>query len=266
MTLANLFDVSAILIVLGAIFIYFGKIIADTKVEKYEKTDLIISGLLFVLIIILFPVIVNLFLYQKNWIFIMPSWIIILIQLIILAIYTKYYEYKGVVLKYEMSQEYNVRYKQKINYLVSCDKLAGKLLKKRPGIRKESLKLFDKIFKFFENNKVIFLVAVFILHTNIISLQTNNIVFISANFIFTFINFSLLAIAYGLSKAYHPKSKITLTNGKIISGKTLKYGDFIHIIDKDKKYFVNKDQVTVIEQSKFKEKWINKKQNSKKPK
>ena len=64
----------------------------------------------------------------------------------------------------------------------------------------------------------------------------------------------MIAIAYGTATAYHPPSKIHLNDGKKYDGKIIKFGEFIYLVKKDKKYFINKDQVKVIEQDMMKKK------------
>lgn len=253
MAIGNIFDISAILVVFGAIFIYFGKIIADTKVEKYEKTDLFMQGLFFVLIFIFFPSAVSYFLYQKNLILKISSWLIILVQLIILGAYVKYYNFKGVMLKYEATNEYKKQFNKKINELTNQNKIIEKVINQTKNPEEKSVAIFTKINKILENQKTLLVLSLIILYSNIISVNASNILFLVANGILTFFNLSLFAMAYGLANAYYPLSKIWLTNGKVIAGKTLKFGEFIHLLTKDKKYFINKDQVIFIEQNKMKE-------------
>lgn len=245
---------SVILAVAGGILIYFGKLISDTKVEKHRKNDLLISGLFFSLIFILFPVAISVYTYQKELILNIPLWILAIFQIILVGIYSKYFNYKVVITRYELIAEYNKRFSKKVKDSISKNEIKGKLLKLRPDISKKSLKFVNSLFKFFEDSRVLFVFAFCVIYTNVIFLNTENVIFISGNLILTFFNLSFIAVAFGLASAYYPKSKITLANGKEISGKTLKFGEFIHLITKDKKYFVNKDHVVVIEQNIMKDK------------
>jgi len=61
-------------------------------------------------------------------------------------------------------------------------------------------------------------------------------------------------MAYGYRNARYPLAKIYLDDGKEIEGKILKFGDFIYVLEGDKKTFVNMDKVKYIEESLFKEK------------
>lgn len=248
----SIWDLSAIIIIFSAILLYFGQLIAYTKVAKYERTDLLISGLLFTLIFILFPVIVNIFLYQKGLIINNYSWAIIFIQVFVFVIYARYYSYKGRLLKYDLIEEFNKRFEKKVKKSVSQDKLTGKLLKQKPNISKQSLKHLNYIFNFFGNQGIIISLSILIIYITFMSIQTKDIFLISCNGLLTFINFTLIALAYGLSSAHYPVSKIILTNGKSITGKALKIGEFITLINKDKQYLINKDQVVMIELNKMK--------------
>ena len=247
----NLLDLSsAIIIVLTAILLYFGKVIADTKVEKYEKTDLIISGLFFTLIFILFPIALNVFFYQKGWVFPIAQWIIVLFQLVLMGIYAKYNAYKDIK-KYELEDEYNKRFDEKIGE-VKKNKVISKFVNQKPELIKKSLNIFDIIFKFFENSKVLLFFAIAIFYSLMVTINNGTLLSITTIAILSFVNLSLIAITHGLSTAYYPPSKITLSDGKTIEGKTLKFGEFVYIIKKDKKYFINKDQIKIIEQDKMK--------------
>jgi len=70
----------------------------------------------------------------------------------------------------------------------------------------------------------------------------------------TFFILTLIAMAYGYRNARYPLAKIYLDDGKEIEGKILKFGDFIYVLEGDKKTFVNMDKVKYIEESLFKEK------------
>lgn len=65
-----------------------------------------------------------------------------------------------------------------------------------------------------------------------------------------FVNFSLLAFAHGYTKSHYPLATITLENNKKISGKILKFGEYVYLLKKDepKKIFINKDKIVSIEE------------------
>jgi len=243
---------SAFIVIIAAILLYFGKVIADTKVEKYEKTDLIISGLFFTLIFILFSVALNIFFYQKGWILLIAPWVIVLFHLVLMGIYAGYNIYKDIK-KYELDDEYRRRFNKKIENLKK-NKIVSKFVNQKSDLLKQSLNLFDIIFRFFENGKVLLFFSIAIFYSIMLIANNGTILLITTVAILSFINLSLIAIAHGLSTAYYPPSKITMTNGKTIEGKALKFGEFIYIIKKDKKYFINKDQIKIIEQDKIKKK------------
>ena len=71
--------------------------------------------------------------------------------------------------------------------------------------------------------------------------------------ILAILNLTMIAFAYGFRSAYYPPAKLTLNDGTVICGKILKFGEFIYLIDGDKKIFVNSNSVKIIEESIFKE-------------
>ena len=249
----NLIDLSALIVAFTALLIYFGKIIADTKVEKFEKTDLVISGLFFVLIFILFPVALSAFFYQKGWVIQITPWMIVLFHLAIMGVYARYKAYKDIK-KFQLEKEYDKRFNKKIDEIKKTKPILNYFIKQRPELLNQSRNLFDNIFRFFENSKVLLLISVAIFYSVLITFDASNILLIITIAILSFINLSMIAIAYGTSTAYYPPSKITLVDGKTYKGRTIKFGDFIYIVKKDKKYFINKDQVKVIEQDIMKKK------------
>ena len=131
-------------------------------------------------------------------------------------------------------------------------------IKQRPDMIKQSKPLFDIIFGFFENNRVLLLFSIAIFYSIVIVINNANILAVTTIAILSFINLSMIATVHGMSTTYYPFSKISLIDGKKIEGKTLKFGEFIYLLKKDKKYFINKDQVKVIEQNLMKRKEENK--------
>ena len=64
----------------------------------------------------------------------------------------------------------------------------------------------------------------------------------------------MIAVAYGFRKAYYPPAKIYIEGGEVLEGRVLKFGEYIFMTKDDKKFFINKDKVRYVEESKFKEK------------
>ena len=49
-------------------------------------------------------------------------------------------------------------------------------------------------------------------------------------------------------------AKVYLVDEKIIEGKIVKFGDYVYLVKDDKKFFINQDKITYVEESLFKEK------------
>lgn len=57
-------NISFLLIVFAATFLYFGRIIGDTKVEKFDKIEYYITGFCFTIIYVLFPLAITIEIYR----------------------------------------------------------------------------------------------------------------------------------------------------------------------------------------------------------
>ncbi len=232
----NLFELSStVIIVITWTLLYFGKIIADTKVEKLEKTDLIISGLYFSLLFLMIPIALNIYFFQKNWIFNISLIGIIIFQLIIFVFYLMKYQL-DIINRSNLKETFN----KELNKFKRTNQVTDD--KRETTRSKGSNPTTINIGLFILSTALFYSLAIVIkYHLNVLSL--------TLTVILTFVNLSLMASAYGTSTAYYPFSKITLTNGKNISGKLMKFGDFIWIINGKKKYFINKNHVEMIEQN-----------------
>ena len=250
--ISGFLDLSVIIAIFTAILIYFGKIIADTKVERFEKTDILISGLFFTIVFVLFPFALNLFFYKKEWIVNIAPEAIILFHLSILAIYTRYNSFKSLKM-FELEKEYTKRFDKKINQINNMKTIESHLIPQKFISSKQTLDIFDKIFKFFENVNVLLIISISIFYS-IFVISTGNVLIVISIAILSFVNLSMIALVHGTSTTYYPRSKITLIDGNIIEGKTIKFGDFVYIINKTKKYFINKNQIKIIEQNIMKSK------------
>ena len=82
--ISNIGNFSLIIIAIAALLYYFGKLIGDIKVEKYEKTDYYIEGLFFSLIYIAFPFVVVLIIIEYTNLY-LSFWPSLIFQYIILG-------------------------------------------------------------------------------------------------------------------------------------------------------------------------------------
>lgn len=113
--------------------------------------------------------------------------------------------------------------------------------------------VYEYPIKVFSNRYVLFFLSTLIFSGLLKVIQTNmDLVIFIWIFIFTFLNLTMIAFAYGYGSAYYPPAKLILEEGTIICGKILKFGEFIYLINVDRKIFVNSSKVKVIEESLFK--------------
>lgn len=59
-----------------------------------------------------------------------------------------------------------------------------------------------------------------------------------------------VVFSVGHSEAYRPKAKIHLKNGETIEGNLLKFGNYVSLFTNDKKYSINRDDISYIEEDK----------------
>lgn len=250
-TIGNL---SLVIVVLAGLLYYFGKLIGDTKVEKHEKTDFYIQGIFFSLTYIALPFVVVLLLTQYAQIY-LPFLPALLLQIAILAClwlsafaYTYLKRLHGLSRFKQLSQERIQQLKNKHPIFAAS---------KRDPTDMIVSAYYEIPTKIFGNKNVLLFFAFGILWSaysliDITSLQPITI-FIS---ILVFLNLTFLAITYGYATAYYPPAQIVLENGNTISGKVLKFGDFVYIIkeNEEKKLFINKDKIVYVEESLYKQK------------
>ncbi len=89
------------------------------------------------------------------------------------------------------------------------------------------------------------------------AIQEDSLVFAVTSSILAFFIFTMIALVYGFSTAYYPPAIIYLRDGEILRGKLLKFGDFVYLLDEDRKVkvFVNKQEIKYLEESLFKNQW-----------
>jgi hypothetical protein len=152
-----------------------------------------------------------------------------------------------------LDNEYDVRFDKKIDELKKNKSPLAKFVE-QSDLKNYSKTLFNSLASFFENSKVLFVFSFFVFYSLIAIFDASNILFITILSIFSFINLTMLAIAFGCSKVYYAPTKIITIDGKTYDGRVIKHGDFIYLINKNKKYFINKDQVKIVEQDIMKQK------------
>lgn len=254
----NLGNISLVIIAVAALLYYFGKIIGDVKVEKYEKTDFYIEGLFFSLIYITCPFIVTLILTQYTNLY-LPFWPSVILQIFILS----FLWFTG------FSNEYFRRHGGLSRFKKSIRAKAKELRKKYPLVTlfEEKTKkdftefylftFYDVPIKYFGNKKSLFLFSLIIIWGFYSSISFETLLLPTSIFlsILTFVNFTFLALAHGFANAYYPPARIVLENGNEVTGKIIKFGRFIYVLkeEEEKKLFVNEDKIVSVEESLVKE-------------
>jgi sRNA-binding regulator protein Hfq len=254
--ISNIGNLSVVIIFLAALLYYFGKLIGDVKVEKYEKTDYYIEGLSFSLIYIVLPFVAVLLLTQYANLY-LPLWASLVLQIVTLgcmglsAFAHEYLRRHGGLSRFKkLSQE-------KIEQLKKHHPIFAHVTKK--GLTELLLlEYYEFPIKVIGNKNVLFLFSIIILwgYYSCISLETAfqpSTIFLS---ILAFVNLSSLALTYGYAKSYYPQAKIVLENGNEINGKVLKFGEFVYLLkeNEEKKLFINKEKIVYVEESLYKEK------------
>ena len=262
-SISNVGNLSLIIIVIAALLYYFGKLIGDIKVAKYERIDYYIEGLFFSLIYIAFPFAVVLLItgYTNFYLSFWPSLIfqyIILGCLWLSGFAHEYLRRHGAISFFEKLFHEKIEQLKKQRQLIATveEKLKNSTDKNLTNIA--TLAFYDFPIKIIGNQGTLLLFSVLILWSAYSCISPETIfqpasIFLS---ILTFINLTFLALVSGYKTTHYPQAKITLENGNQITGKILKFGEFVYLLkeNEEKKLFLNKDKIVCIEESLYKEK------------
>ncbi|MEM5799308.1 MAG: hypothetical protein QXZ43_01420 [Candidatus Aenigmatarchaeota archaeon] len=247
-----------------SILLYFGKIISDTKVEKYTKLDFYIEGLFFSLIYLFLPFIIGYYLFSNKWLN-FPIWAYIFIQILILVFLSYNFIAHNFLRKFGLVGEFKNSLKAKIEEIRNKRTVVSRFIskekeiwfKKRFGhdfIQLSILVFYDIPINFFGNKKIL-LIFSFTSFLAVFYTISSNFILSASSFVISFFILTMIAFTYGFGDAYYPPSRITLVDGKIIEGNIIKFSDdFIFVLNENEKIFVNKDQIKTIKQSLWKEK------------
>lgn len=251
-------DVSIIIAVLGVILLYFGKVIADTKVEQYDKLGFYITGLVFTSVFIILPTLAVGYLIGKIVISDRMFIGLQLLSMVLLSLNVRAHYY---LRKHGLLKWFKKGIATKIEKIRSGDSWTGKLIKKyeKRGGRMDYVNLnvaaYYKVpIEWFGNSVALFMFSITTLFSTASILATSSITMFIYSSILTFFILTLIALAYGFGNAYYPPSKILLENGQVIEGRILKFGKMIYCLRENKKFFVNSDKVLYVEQSLLKSK------------
>jgi sRNA-binding regulator protein Hfq len=269
---SDLGSVSVLILLAAALIYYFGKLINDVKVERFENTaDYYIQGLIFSIIYIglssflVWVVTSSLKFFASTIVAIILEVIIAGVLVSVLQInlgrYTLFSRFQQV-----FETQLNVE-KEKNPAIRKADEFTTR---KGKSLSNNSLTTSETYANFLTNIFSLFIFSILIVWSVFPQFQsqlTPEAIFL---FILTFLNFTFLAINFGYVGIYHPQAKIFLDNGQQLEGRIVKVGTFVNFInEKDgKKYFVNSSKITYVEESMFKEKFeaLLKEKEAEKPK
>jgi hypothetical protein len=253
-------DVSVYIILFGALILYFGKVIGDVKVESYGRLGYSIEGVFFFFMYNFLPFI---FAYYVKEMFNLPFWILLSIQIfIIFALFLNFManEFR----RHGLLENFKSRVEDKVNKTKKRESFLGCLIKSKESLVKTQFGLsytelgilayYTIPIKIFGNKMTLFMFSFLAILPNFYWFKSEVSLPFGISIVFTFIILTMIASAYGFGNAYYPPAKIYMDNGEIIEGKILKFGDFIYLLKRDKKIFINKDKINHVEESLFKEK------------
>jgi len=248
-------NLSIFLILVGCMLYYFGRLIGDTQVERYDKPSYYLEGLSFFIGFVILPLLLGFaVLYIINLkLNILLSYII---QILILSCLSANYR-ANLLKKHDLINHTKEKIckrlediKKKHSFITNFEK------KSELDYLRFIIKVWYEIPIRFGDRYILFIFSFLVIYSLISNINFENILYLPhlLLIILTLFNFSLIALAYGYNQAYYPPAKLFLDNGEIIKGKIIKFGDiFIQIVKGNKKIFVNVNHVKYIEESKFKE-------------
>ena len=247
-------NIPIFIIIIGVIFLYFGRIIGSTKVEKYDKTGYYTEGLLFFAIYVYTPTLLAYYIYSK-YPFTISSSVSIGIQGFIVI-----FLFWNLIIN-----------ELKRNEMLDLDEIKKKAKEKQYQILEHFrlntidytiylTKIIDLVFdtipiKIFGYMYILIFFSFLTIISNIKLYESWELLILGFSLLFAFLIFTLIALAYGFSNANHPLGKIYMDNDNIIEGKILKFDEYVLILKDDKRILINKDKINFVEESKIR-KWI----------
>jgi len=199
-------NLSIYIILLGVILLYFGKVVADTKVEKYDKLEYYIEGLIFSALYIFVP---SLFAYYAKDFFKIPTIILIIIQVAALVILSLNFIAHEYFRKHGLLDEFKKISEQKLTEIKEQESFVGKLVKSKYGEEwfKSNYGMsyadsFYKISILFGNKGILGVVSFLTILSNVQFYESGELLTFGISLLFTFLILTLVATAYGFNVAY----------------------------------------------------------------
>jgi len=258
------YELPIILTLASAVAFYFGRLIGEVKVERYTKYNYYIEGMVFSLVYILLPTTLSIWIIT-NLGFKLPIFLSVFLLIFTSYLFSHIVTSYEIFMKYRLFEEFANRIDNEINKMAQKSKIIRwfyqntDFLKSTFNIDYKRVALFvvhDLPIKYL-SRPFFSLTFSFLSIFSFISVVINgiqNILLMSISIVFLFFSLSFIALTYGYSNAYYPKAKLYIKDGKMIEGRILKFDEFIYILNENKKIFVNKNDVVMIEEDLWKEK------------
>ncbi|MFA5412652.1 MAG: hypothetical protein WC350_04885 [Candidatus Micrarchaeia archaeon] len=260
-------DIPVILAALSAIFLYLGKCVSDVKIEKYDKEGYYFEGLFFFAVYVFVPLVIAD--YAKNFwavsvIFqVLPFYVFpFILQAVILGALTSNFRANAFIRRTGLVEYYKIKLAEGIQKIKKDNSRMGKLVKDAEKDFKD-LAGFDYSelsfkanyvwpIEIFGNNFLLFLFAFITILIEFKFYEIGGLVFYVSTFL-TFFIMTFIALAFGFGGAHYPVVRLFLDSGEVLSGRVIKYGDYVEMIQDAKKFSVNSSKIIKIESKLFKE-------------
>lgn len=251
-------DLSGVVLLLGGLVFYFGKIIGDRKVERYDDRSYQTEGAIFIFNWIILPGLllfgIHRYLYPVLAMDVSGA-IVIIGLLLISSIYAGHNTLNKLLFRFELDKER--RYSKKWDRRVDEVKQEigdwwFEFFQAHFG--KIPRQWFTELAKFarnlFEGKKVRFLASTIMLFLLFHGVTAGG-GYAVASVVFAFIAISGIAFATGYAKAHYPYAIIRMDDGREITGKILSFGDYVTVWTDDDKRQLRHDNIADITQSKW---------------
>lgn len=257
----SVLDISGLAVIISGALLYFGKVVGDTKVERYDKFGYYIDGLYFSVILIILPLLLAHFTKTRIQ---LPALPLYFIQIFLLITLTWNFRAHHILRKHGLVGEFRRRMEKKLEDIKGRKSFFGQLIdihenkfKKKYGLSYVDLSVliqYNIPIRFFGSKLVLFSYSFVAILSTLYVIESGDFLFSAASIILTFFVLTFVGTAYGFGSVYYPPVSIHLENGEVVEGRLLKFGDFIYVLKGDEKIFVNRDRVKYFKESLFKEK------------
>ena len=249
-------DVSIIIILFGALFLYFGRIIGETKVEKYDQQSYYKEGLFFFAMYIYMPSLFAYYIYVKSPFDVSPLKLIAIQILIFICLFWNLISHEY-IRRYELTDVLLKNVEEKNEQMRRQDSFIGRIIIKNNEKSIDFKKLINLFYyiipiKIIGSKPILGIFSFITIISNFQLYNSSDILILGFSLLLAFFIFTMVALAYGYGDAYYPPGKIYMVDGTIIEGKILKFGEYVSVLKEDKKLFINNDKINYVEESKFK--------------